>query len=413
MHGPGSYLIGEEEKKNLLEVIEAGWLYRYGDPSFPNFKAKVLQLEQEFAHIVGVDHAVAVNSGTGALFVALAALGIGPGDEVIVPGYTFIASIGSIVYARAIPILAEIDESLTLDPEDVRRKITPRTKAIMLVHMLGNPGRIAELRQLADEHDLLLIEDCAQAFGATYRGRAVGSFGDIGAYSFNFYKTITAGDGGMVVMKTEELYRRAFAIHDQGHLPLRHGVEQGSRALLGLNFKMTELTAAVLLAQLKKVSTLKQSLKANKDRFKRGIQDIEGLEFRSLPDPAGELGTLLTVLMPDPQAARKVGDELGCGVIADSGWHVYNNMEHVLGKKVVDQIGCPFTCPYYTDKGGKAEYKRGMLPKTDSILSRAINISIGVSDAGLGSGFGVTILSDNDEIDSKVQQFRDCITRNL
>ncbi len=413
MPGPGSYLIGEEEKKNLLEVIEAGWLYRYAGPGEPKFKAKVLQFEKEFARKTGAEYAVAVNSGTSALFVAMAALGVGPGDEVIVPGYTFIASIGSIVYSRAVPIFAEIDESLTLDPEDVRKKISPRTRAIMLVHMLGNPGHVAELRRVADEHGLLLIEDCAQAFGATFKGRSVGTFGDTGTFSFNYYKTITAGDGGMVVVKSEEHYRRAFAIHDQGHLPLRHGVEQGSRAVLGLGFKMTELTAAVLLAQMQKIDALKQNLRAKKARFKQGIQDIDGLAFRTLPDPEGDIGTLLTVLMPDKQTARKVGDELGCGVIADSGWHVYNNMEHVLGKKVVDSVGCPFTCPYYTDKGGSAEYSPGMLPRTDAILERAINISIGVSDAGLGAGFGVTILSTNDEIDSKVEQFRSCAGKYL
>jgi dTDP-4-amino-4,6-dideoxygalactose transaminase len=413
MAGPGSYLIGEEEKKNLLEVIEAGWLYRYADASAANFKAKVLQLEQELARYVGIERVVAVNSGTAALFVALAALGIGPGDEVIVPGYTFIASIGSVVYSRAVPILAEIDESLTLDPRDVQKKITKRTKAIMLVHMLGNPGQIDEIRDLARKHNLKLVEDCAQAFGATYKGKSVGVHGDIGTFSFNFYKTITAGDGGAVVMKDEDLYRRAFAIHDQGHLPLRDGVEQGSRALLGLNFKMTELTAAVLLAQLKKVDALTQDLKTKKKRFKDGIKDISGLTLRALPDPQGEIGSLLTVFLPDADSARKVGDELGCGVIADSGWHVYNNMEHVLGKKVVDAIGCPFTCPYYTDNGGSANYERGMLPQTDSILSRAINISIGVSDAGLGSGFGISILSDDEEIDAKIEQFRKCVTKYL
>jgi dTDP-4-amino-4,6-dideoxygalactose transaminase len=177
MAGPGSDLIGEEEKKAVLEVIEAGYLYRYGDPSNPKFKAKVWQLEENFAKFSQTAYCVAVNSGSSALLVALSALGIGPGDEVIVPGYTFVASISSIIFARAVPVLAEIDKTLNLDPEDVRRKITPRTKAIMLVHMLGNPGRIEEIKKIADERGLYLIEDCAQALGATYKGKSVGSFG--------------------------------------------------------------------------------------------------------------------------------------------------------------------------------------------------------------------------------------------
>jgi len=154
-------LIGEEEKQALLEVIEAGYLFRYGSLDDPAFKAKVYQLEQEVAKLAGVRYAVAVNSGTSALQVVLSGLGVGPGDEVIVPGYTFIATMSSVIYARAIPILAEVDRSLDLDPADVRRKITPRTKAILVVHMLGNPARLDELKAIADEHHLLLIEDCA------------------------------------------------------------------------------------------------------------------------------------------------------------------------------------------------------------------------------------------------------------
>jgi len=413
MPGPGSYLFGEEEKKALMEVIEAGSLFRYGDESDPTFLAKVWQLEREVARYLGIPHAVAVNSGTSALWVALGALGIGPGDEVIVPGYTFIASITSVIYARAIPVLAEVDESLTLNPEDVKKRITSRSKAIMLVHMLGNAGYIDEIERIARENDLYLIEDCAQAFGATYRGKNVGSYGHFGTYSFNVYKTITAGDGGMVATKDRTLYERAFAIHDQGHLPLRQGVEQGSRTVIGLDFRMTELAAALLIAQLKKAGAIKKELKKRKERFKKGLKDIKGLEFRTLPDPEGELGTLLTVFLPDDKTARKVGDDLGCGVIADSGWHVYNNMEHILGKKVVDEIGCPFTCPYYTDKGGNMEYSKGMLPETDSLIRRGINISIGVSDVGLGSGFGITIRSDDNEIDQKVEQFRKAVEKHL
>ena len=154
-------------------------------------------------------------------------------------------------------------------------------------------------------------------------------------------------------------------------------------------------------------------MRSRKKRFKDGISDIKGLEFRALPDPEGELGSLLTVFLPNEKAARKVGKELGCGVVADSGWHVYNNMEHVLDKKVVDSTGCPFKCPYYTDKGGSMKYSKGMLPKTDSLIKRAINISIGVSDAGLGSGFGITVNSDEKVIDEKIETFRKAVEKYL
>jgi dTDP-4-amino-4,6-dideoxygalactose transaminase len=404
MPGPGMELIGEEEKNELLEVIEAGYLFRYGSPDNPAFKAKVYQLEQEVASLLGLKHAVAVNSGTTALQVALSGLGVGPGDEVIVPGYTFIASMSSIIYARAIPILAEVDKTLNLDPGDVRRKITPRTKAILVVHMLGNPARLDELKAIADEYNLLLIEDCAQAFGATYHGKAVGSIGHAGTYSFNIFKTITAGDGGMVATDDEAAYRRFFGLHDQGHSPLRMGVEVGSRPFVGLDFRMTELTAAVLLAQLRKLDWLKATLHANKQRFKAAIADLPLIEFRELPDPAGECATLLTVFLPSEAQARAVARDLGTRVIADSGWHVYSNMEQILEKRTITAEGCPFTCPLY--KGPEVKYWKGMLPQTDALLARAINISIGVSDAGLGSAFGVAVRDGFDVVDTQADQFR-------
>jgi len=404
-------LIGEEERKELLEVLEGGYLFRYGTTDNPDFKAKVYQLEGTVAQLAGVDHAVAVNSGTTALLVALSGLGVGPGDEVIVPGYTFIASMSAVIYARAIPILAEVDRTLNLDPEDVRRKITPRTKAIMAVHMLGNPARLDELKAIADEHDLLLIEDCAQAFGASYKGRRVGSTGHAGTYSFNIFKTITAGDGGMVVTDDEVAYRRFFGFHDQGHSPMRTGSEIGRRPFVGLAFRMTELTAAVLLAQLRRLEAILSQLRAKKRRFKEAIADLPGLEFREVTDPEGECATVLTVILPSEEAARRTAGALGTKVVADSGWHVYTNMEQILDKRTITPEGCPFTCPYY--EGGEVRYWKGMLPQTDDLLSRAINISVGVSDPGLGSAFGVSLRSDSEEVDARAAEFRQAAKRYL
>jgi dTDP-4-amino-4,6-dideoxygalactose transaminase len=411
MPGPGMEFIGEEEKRELLEVLESGYLFRYGSPGDPAFMAKVYRLEQEVARVTGVQYAVAVNSGTTALLVALAGLGVGPGDEVIVPGHTFVASVSSVIYARAIPILAEVDRTLNLDPEDVRARITPRTKAILAVHMLGNPARLAELRAIADEHHLLLIEDCAQAFGASYRGQGVGSIGHAGTFSFNIFKMITAGDGGMVVTDDEPSYRRFFGLHDQGHSPLRMGVEVGRRPFVGLDFRMTELTAAVLLAQLRKLDALLERLRANKRRFRAAIAGLPGLEFREITDPEGECATLLTVFLPTEKVARQVAKDLGTKVVADSGWHVYANMEQILEKRTITPEGCPFTCPYY--KGGGIRYWRGMLPQTDALLARAINISIGVSDAGLGSAFGVTVRDGLDVVDARADQFRQVAMKYL
>ena len=337
---------------------------------------------------------------------ALSALGIGPGDEVIVPGYTFIASISSIVYARAIPILAEVDRTFNLDPGDVESRITPRTKAVLAVHMMGNPARLDELKSLTDRKGLALIEDCCQAFGASYKGRPIGSIGLIGAFSFNAYKTITSGDGGMAITDDEELYKRCFAFHDQGHSPLRTGVEIGNRPFIGLNFRYTELQAAVLLAQLRKLPIILERLRTNKTKYRELLADLPGLEFREITDPAGECATMLTIILPTPEVATRIAEGLGTSVIAKAGWHVYQNMEQIMEQRTVTMEKCPFSCPYYTNKGGEMEYWKGMLPQTDALLSRSLNISIGVSDPGLNAGFGVTIKDGLKEVEERADFFR-------
>jgi dTDP-4-amino-4,6-dideoxygalactose transaminase len=410
-------LIGEEEIQEALEVLRSGYLFRYGvslgAEVDPRFKGKVYQVEKEIADYCGVAYAVAVNSGTSALLTALAGLGIGPGDEVIVPGYTFVASISSIIYSRAVPVLAEIDRSFNLDPADVEAKITPRTKAIMAVHMAGNPARLDELKAIALRHNLLLIEDCAQAFGASYKGQRVGSIGHVGAFSFNVYKTITSGDGGMIVTNDLETYQRAFAFHDQGHSPLRTGVEIGKRPFIGLDFRFTEVQAAILLAQLRKMPRILSHLRANKQRFKEIIAEVPGIEFRELPDPTGDLATMLTVILPTSEVARNIARELGTKVMSEAGWHVYSNMEHVLEQRTVTEVKCPFECSPYTSKGGQMEYRKGMLPRTDALLARSLNISIGVSDPGLSSAFGLTMKDDLRVAEERALRFREVAGRHL
>ena len=410
-------LIGEEEIQEVLEVMRSGYLFRYGislgSEVDPRFKGKVYQIEKEIAEYCGLRHAVAVNSGTSALLTALCGLGIGPGDEVIAPGYTFIASLSSIIYSRAIPVLAEVDRTFNLDPDDVIAKITPRTKGIMAVHMMGNPARLDELKAIADKHGLFLIEDCAQAFGATYRGKPVGSIGHAGAFSFNVYKTITSGDGGMVVTNDEEVYKRCFAFHDQGHSPLRTGVEIGKRPFIGLDLRFTEMQAAILVAQLRKLPRIVGHLRTNKHRYKELISELPGIQFRELTDPDGDLATMLTVIMPSEEIARAIANDLGTKVAADAGWHVYNNMEQILEQRTVTPVKCPFSCSPYTDNGGTMRYWKGMLPRTDALFARSINISIGVSDPGLSSAFGVTMRDGLDVVAERANRFCEVAKRHL
>ena len=399
MGGPGFYLYGEEEKRELLDVIESGYFFRYGKEDDLAFKRKVATLEKEFAEYSGVKHCVAVSSGTGALICSLAALGIGPGDEVIVPGYTFIASISSIIIANAIPVLAEIDKSLTIDPNDIVKKITPKTKAIMPVHMLGNPCNMDRIVEIARKHNLYVIEDCCQACGGTYKGKKLGTIGDLGAFSLNIQKTITCGDGGMVITNDDTLYERAFGFHDQGHKPNRLGVEIGNRVIVGSNYRLNELCGAVALAQVRKVPEMMKILREKKNRLKTQLADIEGIKFREINDIEGDCATILTLLFDTKQKADEFGEKIGQKTLINSGWHVYNNMEQILeyktaARSIYDVLGQKVGCSAYS------------LPKTDDILERAINISVGVVDKGIGAGYGINVLSDDKEIDSVAEEIK-------
>ena len=389
MPGPGAYWFGEEEMAAVIEVMRGGYLFRYGSEDDPKFLHKVSTLEKEFAKYSGVKFALATSSGTSALLASAIALGLKPGDEIIVPAYTFVASYTSVIFAGLIPVLSEIDDSLTLDPADIEHRITPRTKAIMPVHMLGNMCDMDRIMAIAKRHNLLVLEDACQSAGASYKGKKAGVTGNIGAFSLNIFKTINSGDGGLVVTNDQTLYETAFGVHDQGHKPMRFGVEVGTRNVLGLNFRMNEITAAVGLAQLKKIDRIIETLRRKRSKFKSLIAAAGGFKFRTLNDPAGDCATVCTVIFDTREQAIKVSKALGSKTVDQSGWHVYANMEHILNH--LKKIGQPHT--------------KGSYPKTDNILSRAMNISVGVVDGGLGTGWGININSSDAEIESAAKQF--------
>jgi dTDP-4-amino-4,6-dideoxygalactose transaminase len=411
MPGPGVELIGEEETAQVLEVLSSGFLSRYGPADDPRFGAKVHQVELQIAQLAGVQYGLGLSGGgSAALLVALLGLGVGSGDEVIVPGFTFVASISAIVFAGATPVLAEVDQSFDLDPADVEARITPRTAAIIVVHMLGGPARMDELKAIADRHGIPIIEDSAQAFGATYCGRGVGGIGKVGTYSFNEYKTITCGDGGMVVTDDPALYERMFAIHDQGHAPDRLESKYAPRPFLGMNFRMTELSGAVLLAQVAKLPRIVSHLRANQAIVRDMLEEVPDIGFRQLPDPAGDLATHLVIVLPSSDVARKVADDIGSIPLSESGWHVYSRMNHLLERRTPTGKGCPFDCDH-TDHA-RGEYRAGMLPQTDALLARSISIGIGVRDANLAP-YGLRIHDGEDEARTVGRTVRDAVIRNL
>jgi len=389
MAGPGSYWIGKEEIDEVMDVMQSGYLSRYGDLNDPKFRRKVYTFEKEFAEFCGVDHSLVTSSGTSAIMISLLAMGIKPGDEVIVPAYTFVATYSATIFTGAVPVLAEIDDSLDIDPADIEKRITKKTKAIMPVHMLGNASDMDAVTDIANKHGLMVLEDACQAGGGSYNGKKVGSIGKMGTFSLNIFKTITAGDGGVITTKDKDLYERAFGLHDQGHKPLRAGLEVGHRSILGLNFRVTELTGAVALAQLRKIDKIITTLRQKKNKFKSLISDIKGFKFRKLNDPQGECGTLCTVIFDSAEKAAAVSRALGATTVDHSGWHVYANMEHV--NRYLKEHNLP--------------HDKGAYPRTDDILSRAVNISIGVVDAGLGSAFGINIDSTDEQIRQAAEKF--------
>ncbi|MBA7578717.1 8-amino-3,8-dideoxy-alpha-D-manno-octulosonate transaminase [subsurface metagenome] len=391
MSGPGAYLIGDEEKKEVMEVLESRYLSRYGKVDDARFQKKVVSFEKKLAEKLGTRYCLAVSSGTGALMAALIALGVGPGVEVIVPGYTFIASISAIIAVGGKPVLAEVDESLTMDPADAEQKITDKTKVILPVHMIGNPADMDRIMEIAKKKNVSVLEDVCQAVGGMYRGRRLGTIGDIGAFSLNVYKVINAGDGGAICTNSRDLYERAFAFHDQGHQPLREGIEIGKRNIIGINLRINELTGAFALGQLKKLDTILSTLKEKKNKLKSAIDaaGIKNMEFRRINDE-GECHTLLTVRFATKEIAGSVAQALNTKTMEHSGWHVYNNMEHLLA---------------YRDLDGNEVCRKNSLPQTDDLLSRSVNLSVGVVDPGIGADFGVNILSSDEDIQRVADTF--------
>jgi dTDP-4-amino-4,6-dideoxygalactose transaminase len=410
MPGPGIELVGAEETAEVLEVLQSGYLSRYGPSDDPAFGAKVHHIEEAIAKLSNVRYGLALHGGgSAALWITLLSLGVGAGDEVIVPGFTYVASISAIVYTGATPVLAEIDDTFDLDPIDVEAKINSKTAAIIVVHMLGAPARLTELKAIADRHGIPLIEDCAQAFGATYQGVGVGGIGTAGTFSFNEYKTITCGDGGMIVTDDESLYERAFAMHDQGHAPDRLESKYAPRPFLGMNFRMTELSGAVLLAQVRKLDFITSHLRANKAIIKDMLEEVPAIGYRTLTDPAGDLATHLVVTLPDKEMAQRVADEVGSKTLSESGWHTYSRMNHLLEKRTVSGKGCPFDCDIPGHSHG--DYRAGMLPQTDDLLERSMSIGIGVKDPNLAP-FGLTMRDGEAEARAVGATFRDAVIKH-
>jgi dTDP-4-amino-4,6-dideoxygalactose transaminase len=381
---PGGLEVGDAEKKQVLEVLDRKYLFRYYGPE--DAPSKVNDFEKAFAAHIGAKHCLAVTNCTSALISALVAVGVGPGDEVIVNGYTFFASCAAIVAARAIPVICEIDDSLTMDPDDLERKITPHTKAVIAVHMRGAPCDMDRVAAVCRKHDLKLIEDVAQACGGSYKGRPLGTFGDIGCFSFQYHKIITAGEGGACVTGDARLYDRLMGYHDTAACwrPDRFGEERYKGELFcGVNYRMSELTGAVMLAQLGRLEGLLARMRANKQRIKDRIRDLKGLTFRRLNDEAGDTAVCLMFRVNDAAKTDAFVTALQAEGVAAAGvfdkgipdWHIYSHWKHVIDRATPTPEGCPYRCPLY--KGdAPARYSEHMCPRTNQLLGNMVHLDI-------------------------------------
>jgi len=355
-------------------------LFRYYNPK----PSRVAAAEADLARQLGVAHCLAVNSGTSALMAALRALGVGAGDEVIVPGYTFFATAATVAACNAVPIIVDVDDSLTLDPVAVEQAVTPRTKAIIAVHMRGAAAQMDALSDMAQRLGLPLIEDVAQAAGASFNSTSLGAIGTMGCFSFNYYKIAVSGEGGFVVTDDEWLYTRAQSWHDTAACwrPDRYGRERHDGELFcGENYRMTELEGAVALAQIRKLPDMVAGNRRVKQRIKTAIEPLPGLNFRRLTDQDGDAATWLVLFLPDADMTRKAiaalkAEGVPCGGIYDKtvrDWHVYTYWDQILQKKSVARDGLPWSA---LPEDEQPVYTPDMCPRTLNLLERSIHIDI-------------------------------------
>ena len=379
---PGGLEIGTEERDEVMEVLESQYLFRYYGPK--DTPSKVAALEKEYRNYLGVKHCQAVTSCTAALITGMIAAGVEPGDEVLIPAYTFFASCAAVVAAQAVPVIVEVDRSLTMDPKDMQKKITSRTKAAMPVHMRGMPARMDEIMAIAREHQLMVIEDVAQANGGTYRGQMLGSIGDVGAFSFQYHKIITAGEGGLISTNSDRIYTRSQAYHDVAACWRKERFAPAAypgEIFFGVNYRMSELHGAVALAQFRKLDGLLQRMRANKMRIKEQIEQLRGIEFREMTDPAGDVAIALVFFLPDAALVQDFCESLRAeGVEAtgvyDSGvpdWHMYQHWTILHNKMMPSSKGYPFNGP---NKRDVPDYKPDACPQTAELLSRVVHLDV-------------------------------------
>lgn len=375
---PGFELFGDLERNQLNDVLDNGVLMRYGFDGMRNGHWKAKELEKELEKTFQAKHAQLVSSGTAAVTIALAAAGIGAGDEVIMPTFTFVASFEAIMMLGAIPVLVDIDDTLTLCPKAVENAVTPKTKAIMVVQMCGSMGNMEALQTICNKHDLLLIEDACQAIGATYKGKPLGSIGDLGCFSFDFVKTITCGEGGAIITNNKKYYTNADHYSDHGHDHIGSDRGAESHPFLGYNFRISELHAAVGLAQVKRLPEFLSIQKKNYTILRNALSQIPEVVFRTVPEGGEENYSFLNFFLPSLEITNKVSEQFkqqgvdGCFHYYNNNWHYIRKWDHLKELKSLFPISEEV-------KQGLKYLKTKEFPQSDHYIGRNLSCLIKLS----------------------------------
>lgn len=376
---PGYEFFGEEERKEVNDVLETGILMRYGFDGSRKGIWKAKELETAICETFGCNYAQLTANGTAALTTAMAALNIGAGDEVIMPVFTFVASFEAVLSVGAIPVLVNIDESLTLNPEAVLAAITPRTKCVMPVHMCGSMADMDALVTICKEHNLILLEDACQSIGASYKGKMVGTIGHAGTFSFDFVKTITCGEGGVVMTNSEDIYLKCDGYTDHGHD--HKGIDRGAdqHPFIGYNFRISELHAAVGLAQIRKLNQFLTIQRRNNKLLRTLLEQIPEVSFRVVPDENGDSCSFLSWFLPSAEITTAFVEEMKAQGILAGNFYWYNNNWHYITKW--DHLKNAMSLNKQTDdvvKSLRSNFEKSF-EESDAIMSRCISTAISLA----------------------------------
>ena len=375
---PGFEFFGDLERKQVNDVLESGVLMRYGFDGMRNGHWKAKEMEAIISKKMQVKHTQLVSSGTAALTVALASAGIGAGDEVILPSFTFVASFEAVLSVGAVPILVDIDDTLTLDIDSVKNAITQKTKAVMPVHMCGSMAQLKELKEICIEHSLILLEDACQAIGGSYEGKPLGSYGDLGCFSFDYVKTITCGEGGAVITNNDTYALNADHYSDHGHDHVGNNRGLETHPFLGYNFRISELNAAVGVAQISRLDEFLAIQKKNYTILREALSDIPEVTFRRIPDEGVENYSFLSFFLPNETLARQAHVNLakngvdGCFYWFDNDWHYVKKWDHLKNKKTLNKLPAEVLSQL-------PDYTKVNFQKSDYWLGKNISILIKLS----------------------------------